>query len=927
MSLAAEPFADPAANDADTETDEAALPADTFLAQGGSVPLTFLFTDIEKSGRLWRDYPSEMDAVLHEHDELLQKTAQAWRGRVFKTMGDGAFLVFERAADALGAACDAQAAFFARETAAKNSENPLPLPVRMALHTGAAQARNGDYFGLTLNQTMRLLGAIHGRQIVLTQAAWQIMQNEVPNGVVLRPVGVHHLRDFERPEPLFQADTEAFPCPTRPLRTESLAPPHNLPRQIASFVGRETEITQIKRILFQSPLLTLTGTGGVGKTRLALCIAETLLPDFEHGAFFVDLSPLVNGALITQAACHAIGIKEEAGQSAGDALQAHLRAKSLLLVLDNCEHVIEEAAQFADDLLRACPNLHILATSREALGLWGETVRPVSPLGLPPESARTPSLAKLQAYEAVRLFVERAQGQSPAFRLTRSDAPHIVRLCRFLDGLPLALEIAASWAGMLTPEQIASRLGDRIKLLQAGGERIALPRQKTLRTVLDWSYQLLTPGEQALLRRLSVFAGGWDLEAAEAVCHEAEDAESENKEKCDVLTGLMVLVKKSLIVVDYQASTNERSAAETRLRYRMLETLKLYASQKLTETGEGGEWAKRHQAYFADFAETAEPNLRGGEQKKWLDAVEADHDNFRAALGLAGEGLPRLRIAGALGRFWLIRGHYAEGRQVLATVCDTCDNEPSGSADLRAKALNAAGYLAMASGDLEAAHTYYQRCLVLQEQAGNDAGLAIVLSNLGIIASQEKRFAAAASFYERSAVLFRAQNAPVRLANVLGNMGALYADSGKPAEAKTALLEALALQKKHNELYSVANILNNLAQVCLLEKQYDASRRYFCESLTVRRALGSKNNNMQSLCGLAALDILQQHWQRSVVFLAAAEKAQAEAGIAPKPEKDECAEHRATLQTYWGAEFADLWKAASALPFDDVINTALEAAF
>ena len=912
-----EPFA--VNTDAD---DDAADDADEPAQTPAEPTRTFLFTDVERSGRLWRDSPREMDAALRGHDALLRQTAQTFRGQVFKTMGDGAFLVFEAASDALAAACHAQAAF-ARE------ELPLALSVRMALHSGAAQARNGDYFGLTLNQTMRLLGAIHGKQIVLTQTTAHLVENRLPAQIALHSVGVHHLRDFDRPEPLFQVETDLFPCPARPLRTESLAPPHNLPRQIASFVGRETEITQIKRLIFQSPLVTLTGTGGTGKTRLALVIAEALLPDFEHGVFFVDLSPLTageqSGDQIAQAVAQAVGIKNEAGQTTRETVISHLRSCSLLLVLDNCEHLIENAAQFADTLLRACANLHVLATSRESLGLWGEAVRPVPPLALPPDGKRLVSLAKLQTFEAVRLLLERAQSQNPAFRLTRSDVPHITRLCRLLDGLPLGLEIAASWAGVLAPAQIAGRLSDRVKLLQAGGERIALPRQKTLRAVLDWSYHLLEKPEQILLRRLSVFAGGWDLEAAEAVCENA-DSENREDEEIDVLSGLMILVKKSLIVVDYQAG--ERNNAETRPRYRMLETLKHYAAQKLTETGEGGAAAKRHQAYFAQRAEAIEPNLRGRDQKKWLDAAETDHDNFRAALQ-GGDASSRLRIAGALGRFWLIRGYFAEGRQALSEVCDNNDGAAvTEDAALYAKALNAAGYLSMSFGDFEAAHTYYRRCLVLQEQTGDALGLAIVLSNLGIIASREKRFEDAAAFYERSAGLFRTQNAEARLANVLGNMGALYLAQKHYADAQTALSEALGLQKKHNELFSVANILSNLGHACLRQGMYEVARRHLCESLTVRRALGDKNNE-QALTGLAHIDILQQQWKRAVIFLAAAQQSRENTACVPESgDEDELVQHTAPAKKYWGPEkFDALWHQARAVSLDEVIKTALEAAF
>ena len=636
MSYAAESIAEDPNEDENAAEDAAG----SDRTANGEQTLTFLFTDIEKSGRLWRDHARQMEAALLWHDELLQQTAQTYHGHVFKTMGDGAFLAFPNASDALRTACDAQTAL--HDHFGGDDENSLPLRVRMAIHSGAATTRNGDFFGLSLSQTTRLLGAIHGGQIVLTQTAMALTRHALPDGVTLRELGQHQLRDFDRPEPLFQACAECFPCPPRPLRTESRAPPHNLPRQISSFIGREKEIGQIKRLVSASPLVTLTGPGGGGKTRLALQVAELLLPDFEQGAFFVDLSPLSDGAFIPQAVAQAIGVKEEAGKTTTEILLSFLRSRSLLLVLDNCEHLVEASAHFADTLLRGCSDLRILATSRESLGLWGETVWPIPTLALPPVGGRPVSLQKLQTFEAVRLFVERAQSQSPQFRLTRPDAPHILRLCRFLDGVPLALEIAASWAGVLTPAQIADRLGDRVKLLKAGGERTALPRQKTLRAAIDWSYNLLAPEEQTLLRRLSVFAGGWTVESAEAVC--AKDGQDD-----DVLDSLLLLAKKSLIVVDYQPSKS--TGSETVIRYRMLETLRQYGQEKLQQAGETEEIARRHQAHFADFAETAEPHLRGCDQKLWLDKVEADHDNFRAALGETYLLTPRLRLAGHWGGF------------------------------------------------------------------------------------------------------------------------------------------------------------------------------------------------------------------------------------------------------------------------------------
>ena len=917
--------AEPDADDSDAPTAPGfAFSAGNPSSGGGEQTLSFLFTDIEKSGRLWRDYPAQMDAALVWHDELLRQTAQAHHGHVFKTMGDGAFLVFSNAGDALHAALDAQTAL--HNHFGDDGSNPLPLLVRMAIHTGAAQTRNGDFFGLTLSQTTRLLGAIHGGQIVLTQAAAALTRQALPDGVTLRELGQHHLRDFERPEPLFQACGDAFPCPPRPLRTDSLAPPHNLPRQISSFIGREKEIGQIKRLISASPLVTLTGPGGGGKTRLALQVAELLLPDFEHGAFFVDLSPLSDGTLIPQAVAQAIGVKEETDKTTTESLVACLRTRSLLLVLDNCEHLVEASAHFTDTLLRACADLRILATSRETLGLWGETVWPVPTLALPPIGGRPVSLQKLQTFEAVRLFCDRAQGQNGQFRITRSDAPHVLRLCRLLDGVPLALEIAASWAGVLTPAQIADRLGDRVKLLKAGGERVALPRQKTLRAAIDWSYNLLGVKEQALLRRLSVFAGGWTLESAEGVCssNEANGPLSED----DVMDSLLLLAKKSLIVVDYQPSKNTGSGGETMLRYRMLETLRQYGQERLDNAGETNEATERHQAYFVEFAETAEPHLRGADQKLWLDKLEVDHDNFRAALGETEFLTPRLRIAGALGRFWLVRGYLTEGRRWLSVLCDAGDvaERKEEHPSLFAKAFNAAGYLAMTAGDFAEAHRCYAECLALHEKTGDRLGLAIVSSNLGSIASQEKNYEDAIAYFERSITIYREQAAETRLATVLSNSGALLIEIKKIEGAKAYLIEALTLQKKYDDSLSAANTLHNLAQAYRLEGFPDQARQHFCESLALRQSLGDKSKVAATLCALAHLEVSQQQWRRAVYLFAVSEKVRNEVAITQMQEDDEwLAKDVTVLRNHYGLqEFESLWTIGSALSLDDALNFAIE---
>ncbi len=885
---------------------------------GGNQTWTFVFTDIAQSSVLWRTQPNAMETALAWHDDLLVRVAQTHHGVVFKTVGDGAYLAFSNADDALRMACDAQAALHARF--GENGTHPLPLRVRFALHSGAAQTRNDDFFGFVLSQTARLLTVLHGGQIVLSQVTAALAQHNLAPGVSLLELGAHPLRDFDKPEILFQAVGGDFPLVSDRLRTEQSAPPHNLPRQLSSFVGREKEVGLLKRSVATNRLVTLTGAGGSGKTRLSIQVAESLAGDFEHGTFFVDLSPLTDAALITAAVAQAVGVPAVAGQSTHDTLLAFLQTRAVLLILDNCEHLIEACARFADALLRACSKVHVLATSREALGIWGEFVWPVPPLGLPPNQGRTVSLQKLHTFEAVRLFVERAQSQNPMFQLSPNDAPHIVRLCHVLDGIPLALEIAASRAGVLSPEQIAERLGNLVKLLKAENTRLAQPRQKTLRATIDWSYNLLTPDEQKLLRRLSVFAGGWTLEAAEAVCEDDSDA-------IDVYDGLHQLAKKSLIVVDYQPSKKTGTSSQTSPRHRMLETIRQFAQEALAHSGEAEQTAQKHQAYFADFAQAAEPHLRGSDQKAWLDKLEADHDNFRAALGLTGNSDAPLRIAGALGRFWLIRGYLTEGRRWLTALCDEVKaaSVTEDAAALYAKAFNAAGFLAMASGDLPTAHHYYEKCLGLYKKNSDAMGLAIIYANLGIIASQEKRFDDAVNYLEQSVTLFREQNANNRLAMTLSNLGGVLIETSQIDAAKICLSEALSLQKKSNDVSSAANTLHNLAEIHRVQNQTQEARGFLQESLSLRHTLGDKSHIAETLCALARIEISFEQWEDATTLYSVAEKIRDDFSIVMQNDAQQVEEKINELRNVLGAnKFNNLWEAGRTLPLHDAIAIALQ---
>ena len=492
--------------------------------------VTFLFTDIEGSTRLWEQHPEGMRLALARHDTLLRQAIEANEGIVFKTIGDAFCAAFATAPNALSAALAAQCALHTEPWT-----EGLVLRVRMALHTGAAELRDNDYFGQPLNRTARLLAIGHGGQALVSAATQELTRDMLPPTVTLSEVGEHRLRGLSRPETVFQLIHPDLPAEFPPLK--SLDNPqlsNNLPQQVTSFIGREKEIEAVKSLLDTTRLLTLTGSGGCGKTRLALQVAAELLENYPDGAWFVELASLSDPVLVLQNVAQALGVREEAGKLLLQSLTAALKGKGLLLVLDNCEHLLAACAQLVDTLLRASPGVRVLASSREGLGIAGETLYRIPSLSLPDLKQRaTP--ASLTTYEAVRLFVERAMAALPAFAVTNQSAPALDQLCVRLDGIPLAIELAAARVRSLSVEDINSRLDHRFRLL-TGGSRTALPRQQTLKALIDWSYDLLSDQEKTLLARLSVFAGGWTLAAAEKVY---SGARVEDWEVLDLVSSLV----------------------------------------------------------------------------------------------------------------------------------------------------------------------------------------------------------------------------------------------------------------------------------------------------------------------------------------------------------------------------------------------------
>ena len=756
-------------------------------------------------------------------------------------------------------------------------------------------------------------------------------------------------------------------------------PCHNLPTRLTSFIGRERELTELARLLIDTRLVTLVGTPGVGKTRLSLESARGLLGTFSGGVWLVELAPLTESALVPQAVATALGLAEQPGRPMTATLTEHLRGQRTLLLLDNCEHLIEACASLAEALLRTCPDLRVLATSREPLRIEGETTWGVASLAAPVVALPLVSpdvVAGLVRYPAARLFVERARAALPSFQLTDGNAASVARICSHLDGIPLALELAAVRVRSLTVEQIEARLDDRFRLLTAGS-RVELPRHQTLRALVDWSHALLSEPEQVLLRRLAVFSGGWTLEAAEAVCEDRVSRPGESmagdgtssSPPCDardilpdrVLDLLSGLVDKSLVLAD------ERSHA---VRYQFLETIRAYAREKLEQASEGTTLRDRHRDWFLSLAERAESGLEGVDQVAWLDRLEAEQDNLRAALAWRqtqpGETGAGLRLAGALAEFWEKRGYATEALGWLEAALVAGENMPAAA---RAKALAGLARLATLRGETERPRTFQEEALALYRGLGDTAGMARSSRSLGIVAASRGDYEAAASRFEESIALYRAmgdeRGAGIGLmalgwlarglgdderANFLMSEGltllrtlgdersrrsmtpglnhlGLVACAQGDFERATALLEeGLALSRELGDLLDVGWSLRGLADVARERGEYDRAMELYRDSVALHREREYLVGLGQSLVGLARLAMRRDQSERAVRLFAAVTTLRDGMGRPPLPvERAKLDEEIASLRARLGDEaFAMVWAEGQMLPLDSAIACGLD---
>lgn len=775
--------------------------------------VTFLFTDIEGSTGLWEMHPEAMKKALSQHDSILRETIEANGGQVIKATGDGVHGVFEKAMDAVHATIAAQRAF-------KDPLFDLPINVRMGLHSGEAELRAGDYYGQALNRAARIMSVAHGGQILLSSVTAELAREHLPADVSLLDLGEHRLRDLVRPERIFQLQAAGLQTEFPALKSLNFLP-NNLPSQLTSFIGRERELQDAQKLLGSARLLTLIGPGGTGKTRLSLQLAAEQLSEFKDGVWLVELAPLSDPAYIASTIASTLELHEVPGIPLMDIIIDYLRAKRLLLILDNCEHLVEASAQTADQLLHACPQLKILASSREALGIDGETVYRVPSLSLP-----DPSYTSLMEYEATRLFIDRASKAEPRFHLTDHNASSIAQICQRLDGIPLAIELAAARVKLFTPEQIAERLDDRFKLL-TGGSRTALPRQQTLRALIDWSYQSLNETEQRALRRLAVFSGGWTFESAEAVIGEV-----------DAMDGLMGLVNKSLVNVEEQ---------EGQSRYRFLETIRQYAMERLLESGEAAQVRERHMDHFWQSMKPtlqSEQNTFGAlpDDTEWLDRMEVEHDNLRAALEWSSSNHPgkAFDLITMLGNFWVGRDYNTEARRWSRMILEETKSLPDMDGE-RAKVYAILGWSSIGIGDHKTGREAAEAGIASVRKVNDVVGLGRLLGLLSLACVFQGDFKAAESALMEAEAIARRTGLAEHLATVLTTRAQLaFAGYGDLARAKAYLDEAFSVSASIPNEWPTAMSLFGTARVAGVMGDLDTARVKFMQSAELAKKMGNK---------------------------------------------------------------------------------------
>jgi predicted ATPase/class 3 adenylate cyclase len=852
--------------------------------------VTFMLTDIESSTRLWEEAPEAMRAAMTRHDAIIDAAAGDHQGYVVRPRGEGdsRFVVFADPAAAVGAAIAVQQGLMAAFDGAT-----YPIRVRIGLHSGTADWRAGDYYGTAVNRCAHIRSLGHGGQTLLSQATAELVRDALPEGTALVALGTVALKGLSRPEAVYQLDAPGLPHDFPPLAAAGVQ--SNLPEATTSIIGREKERADVIVLLTEEPvrLVTLTGPGGTGKTRLSLEVGRAVLEAFPDGVTVVDLAPIVDPALVPSTIAQAMGIREGGGRSPAENLRDYLAERRVLLILDNFEQVTAAAPRVAE-LLAWAPGLRVLATSRTPLQIRGEQEYPLAALRVPPAGrALTPPEA--MTYEAVSLFVRQAQSVRPSFDLTAENTGAVVGICRRLDGLPLALEIAASRIRLLSPDVLLSRLDQSLGVL-VGGAADLPARQQTMRRTIDWSYDLLEPHEQTLLARLGVFVGGFTMETAEAVAN----ADS----TLDVMAGLETLVTNSLV--------RQIDTAGAEPRFDMLQTIRDYALEKLEASGEAAAFREAHANHYFNYSFPAWSRIYGPQAVPEMEHLEEEHDNFRAAIRWSLEPghdiLVGARLAIFLLWFWYRHGHMQEGRELSERIMMA--TEATGGMPY-VMGLNAAGMMAMWQGDLEVANERILAAVQLATQHEFELGIAMGHFSYGINLINQGRDRAAHGHLIQAAELFDEWRSQWDIATTTIHLANAALGMGEVEEAERWLNQALPIAEQVGDPWQIAFASNNLGEVARTRGDYERARgfyqrseevyrqadavgdharlihtlgymalhdgdlpeakRLFDESLVAFRKLGNKRGIAESLAGLAALAAAQGDWQLGALLLSAAE--------------------------------------------------------
>ena len=813
--------------------------------------VTFLFTDIEGSTRAWEEHGDAMPTALARHQAVVRSAVERNEGVVVKDTGDGLLAVFAHPSQGIVAAVEAQCGL--RDV---DWGQTGPLCARMGLHTGAAKPIEGDYHGPAVNRCARIMGVAHGGQVLLSPSTRELAA-PAPADVSFLDLGTHRLRDLSAAVNLYQVLHPKLP--TRfppPASLDALQT--NLPAELSSFVGRQTELPRLAEVLGRTRLLTITGVGGVGKTRIALQLAANEAEAFADGVWLVSLGGLTDPALVTPEVASALRIGEQPGRTWIESIIWFLRQREALLVLDNCEHVIDEVVTLVEAVLRACPRVRALATSREVMGIQGETTWQVAPLAMVSDGQRS---------EAEQLLVERVLEVDPEFRLSEEDSAAITQICRRLDGIPLAIELAAARARVLSLPEVADRLDQRFRLLRSES-RTASSRQRTLEAAVAWSHELLEAPERRLFNRLSVFADSFNLDAVQQVCCDESSAGD------DVLELVARLADRSLLV---------REQARAPARYRLLETLRAYGRERLAEQGELGALNDRHLAWVNSFVRSAAPLLEGPEQEGGLDRVATEINDIRAALGwaLAGDGAPvGLGCAATLYRYWYIRG-VREGRQWLDRLLAAAPNAP---VRILAKALYADGSLAQLMGENDRAAAALDHSLHLYGDTGNERGVAWALHGLGMAewASQEPQ--AVKARFEEALRIFRRLGDPLGIAMTLQFLGVWEATFGDTARAVQLIDEQRAIVRPTHIPLLVAHSAEASAVArWMASHDLGQARQLLGEALQLYGQVGSILCAAHCLENTAAWAVESGATEAAAGLLGATEKLREEAGTPVPP--------------------------------------------